>query len=161
MKKDVGGIKIEKNSLSTRHVLSDQENILSLPITIFESFSTRRKLQLEERNVYKFLLPLNIFFPNRLVGLNETLYISENTLCIFYIWNINRCVQERLKREAYQHDLRLQIEEKRHLAAMREEQERRERDLENRRLEQQLMRMREEQYQEEQRRQRRNELVSQ
>uniref|UniRef100_A0AAR5QFL3 Uncharacterized protein n=1 Tax=Dendroctonus ponderosae TaxID=77166 RepID=A0AAR5QFL3_DENPD len=67
--------------------------------------------------------------------------------------------RERLKREAYQHDLRLQIEEKRHLAAMREEQERRERDLENRRLEQQLMRMREEQFQEEQRRQRRNELM--
>ncbi|XP_066143687.1 uncharacterized protein [Euwallacea fornicatus] len=67
--------------------------------------------------------------------------------------------RERLKREAYQHELRLQIEEKRRLTAMRDEQERRERELENRRLEQQLMRMREEQMQEDQRRQRRNELM--
>lgn len=71
-----------------------------------------------------------------------------------------RIFQERLKRESYQHELRMQIEEKRHLAALREEQERRERDLENCRLEQQLLRMREEQAQEDQRRQRRTELVS-
>lgn len=64
-----------------------------------------------------------------------------------------------MKRETYQHELRLQIDEKRRLATLRDEQERHERELENRRLEQQLMRMREEQAQEDQRRQSRNELV--
>ncbi|KAF7270292.1 hypothetical protein GWI33_016755 [Rhynchophorus ferrugineus] len=67
--------------------------------------------------------------------------------------------RERLKREAYQRELRIQIEEKRHLQAMREEQERRERELENRRLEQQLLRMQEEQAAEEQRRAHRSELL--
>ncbi|CAH1121924.1 unnamed protein product [Ceutorhynchus assimilis] len=67
--------------------------------------------------------------------------------------------RERIKRETYQQELRLQIEEKRHLAALRDEQERRERDLEQRRLEQQLLRMREEEVEEDQRRQRRTELM--
>lgn len=67
--------------------------------------------------------------------------------------------RERLKRETYQHELRLQIEEKRHLHAMRDDQERRERELENKRLEQQVLRMQEEQMVEEQRRARRNDLM--
>lgn len=64
--------------------------------------------------------------------------------------------RERLKRESYQNELRLQIEEKRRLQLMREEQERREQELENRRLEQQLLRMQEEQLIDEQRRSRRH-----
>jgi hypothetical protein len=67
--------------------------------------------------------------------------------------------RERVKRENYQKELRLQIEEKRRLQAMREEQERREQELENKRLEQQLLRMREEQAVEEQRRCRRDDQV--
>lgn len=67
--------------------------------------------------------------------------------------------RERLKRETYQHELRLQIEEKRHLHAMRDDQERRERELENKRLEQQVLRMQEEQMVEEQRRARRDDLM--
>lgn len=66
-------------------------------------------------------------------------------------------IQERLKRELYQAELRNQIEEKRHLAALREEQDRREQELENRRLEQQLLRMHDEQIRDEQRRNRRDE----
>lgn len=64
--------------------------------------------------------------------------------------------QERIKREIYQNELRLQIEEKRRLATMREEQERKEQELENKRLEQQLLRMQEEQLRDEQRRNRRD-----
>ncbi|XP_068894989.1 inner centromere protein-like isoform X2 [Tenebrio molitor] len=67
--------------------------------------------------------------------------------------------RERIKRENYQKELRLQIEEKRRLQAMREEQERREQELENKRLEQQLLRMREEQAVEEQRRCRRDDQM--
>ncbi|XP_044265384.1 nucleoporin nup211 [Tribolium madens] len=67
--------------------------------------------------------------------------------------------RERIKRDNYQRELRLQIEEKRHLQAMREEQERREQELENKRLEQQLLRMQEEQAIEEQRRCRRDEQM--
>ncbi|XP_063905326.1 trichohyalin isoform X2 [Zophobas morio] len=67
--------------------------------------------------------------------------------------------RERIKRDNYQRELRLQIEEKRRLQAMREEQERREQELENRRLEQQLLRMQEEQAVEEQRRCRRDEQM--
>ncbi|XP_071054427.1 uncharacterized protein [Onthophagus taurus] len=58
--------------------------------------------------------------------------------------------RERLKREAYQQELRMQIEEKRRLVELREEQERIEQERENRRLEQQLIRMQEEQIREEQ-----------
>lgn len=64
--------------------------------------------------------------------------------------------RERIKREIYQNELRLQIEEKRRLATMREEQERKEQELENKRLEQQLLRMQEEQLRDEQRRNRRD-----
>ncbi|XP_017781895.1 PREDICTED: trichohyalin isoform X2 [Nicrophorus vespilloides] len=66
--------------------------------------------------------------------------------------------RERIKREIYQNELRLQIEEKRRIVAMREEQERREQELENRRLEQQLLRMQEEQLRDEQRRNRREQM---
>lgn len=69
------------------------------------------------------------------------------------------CFKERLKRDTYQRELRLQIEEKRRFQAMREEQDRREQELENRRLEQQLLRMQEEEAIEEQRRCRRDEQV--
>lgn len=65
-----------------------------------------------------------------------------------------------MKREIYQTELRNQIEEKRHLAALREEQDRREQELENRRLEQQLLRMQDEQIRDEQRRNRRDEQLS-
>ncbi|GJQ79137.1 hypothetical protein Trydic_g5390 [Trypoxylus dichotomus] len=58
--------------------------------------------------------------------------------------------KERLKRETYQQELRNQIEEKRRLTELRQEQERREQERENRRLEQQLLRMQEEQLREEQ-----------
>lgn len=54
--------------------------------------------------------------------------------------------KERLKREAYQLELRQQIDEKRRLTALRDEQDRREQELENRRFEQQLLKMQEEQY---------------
>ncbi|XP_045478509.1 uncharacterized protein LOC123683471 isoform X2 [Harmonia axyridis] len=52
--------------------------------------------------------------------------------------------RERKKRELYNHELRLQIEENRRLQLMKDEQERREQELENKRLEQQLLRMQEE-----------------
>lgn len=71
--------------------------------------------------------------------------------------NEDELERERLKRELYQAELRQQIEEKRRLAALREEQDRREQELENRRLEQQLLRMQEEQIRDEQRRNRRDE----
>ncbi|XP_018561742.1 trichohyalin-like [Anoplophora glabripennis] len=67
--------------------------------------------------------------------------------------------REKLKQEVYQHELRLQIEEKHRLQQMRVEQERREQELGNRRLEQQLLRMQEERMIEEQRRSRRDEQM--
>ncbi|XP_050296246.1 uncharacterized protein LOC126736080 isoform X2 [Anthonomus grandis grandis] len=92
--------------------------------------------------------------------LGQTSYASTTFMDGFsYSDRSDDLERERLKRESYQHELRLQIEEKRHLTALREDQERRERELENRRLEQQLLRMREEQAQEDQRRQRRTELM--
>lgn len=62
----------------------------------------------------------------------------------FFLIGYDIVFQERIKREIYQNELRLQIEEKRRLATMREEQERKEQELENKRLEQQLLRMQEE-----------------
>ncbi|KAG5879521.1 hypothetical protein JTB14_029887, partial [Gonioctena quinquepunctata] len=67
--------------------------------------------------------------------------------------------RERLKRDTYQRELRLQIEEKRRLQQVRDDQERREQDLENKRLEQQLLRMQEERAIDEQRRSRRDEQM--
>ncbi|KAK9891197.1 hypothetical protein WA026_013511 [Henosepilachna vigintioctopunctata] len=52
--------------------------------------------------------------------------------------------RERKKRETYNYELRMQIEEKRRLQAIKDEQDRREQELENKRLEQQLLRMQEE-----------------
>lgn len=68
--------------------------------------------------------------------------------------------KERLKREAYQTELRQQIEEKRRLSALRDERERQEQELENRRFEQQLLRMQEDQLREEQCRSRKNQMVN-
>lgn len=81
-------------------------------------------------------------------------------LSLVFSVSIIRFFQEKIKCENYQHELRMQIEEKRRLQAMREEQERREQELANRRLEQQLLRIHEEQAAEEQRRSRRDEQVS-
>ncbi|KAJ8925851.1 hypothetical protein NQ315_009703 [Exocentrus adspersus] len=67
--------------------------------------------------------------------------------------------RERLKCESYQHELRMQIEEKRRLQLMRDEQERREQEVANRRLEQQLLRMQEERMIEEQKRSHRDEQM--
>ncbi|KAL3289211.1 hypothetical protein HHI36_003645 [Cryptolaemus montrouzieri] len=52
--------------------------------------------------------------------------------------------RERKKRDAYNYELRLQIEDNRRMKAIKDEQDRREQELENRRLEQQLLRMQEE-----------------
>jgi hypothetical protein len=106
------------------------------------------------------------YTPSFLDGFNyqdRTEELERVDFCLFHVHSSvvddMLLLQERVKRENYQKELRLQIEEKRRLQAMREEQERREQELENKRLEQQLLRMREEQAVEEQRRCRRDDQV--
>jgi hypothetical protein len=106
------------------------------------------------------------YTPSFLDGFNyqdRTEELERVDFCLFHVHSSvvddMLLLQERIKRENYQKELRLQIEEKRRLQAMREEQERREQELENKRLEQQLLRMREEQAVEEQRRCRRDDQV--
>lgn len=64
--------------------------------------------------------------------------------CFSYSDPVEDLKRERRKREMYNRELQIQIEEKRRMQAMRDEQDRKEQELENRRLQQQLLRMQEE-----------------
>lgn len=67
--------------------------------------------------------------------------------------------KERLKRETYQAELQQQIDEKKRLIALRDAQERRDQELENRRFEQQLLKMEDEQYKDDQYQKQKSNLV--